>query len=362
MNELSVQQILKDILADNINLLNSRDELSTLLNQKTPGYLVRELAVVQKALQYNVGEYFLQAHLANTQTSRFIALGKVTEILQQANLQEQSIQKVIHTFLYALSWINEQKIQTSQLNNIEKENIPSQSLNIDELAQTIKFLDERINTIEDNISNTNLQTITKHLDSEITKLKKELFFYIKANTSDINKINLYLQKQTPKGLSLNVPKLKIPQNFTLAQYKRLESLWWKFIKEYNVLSNSTTYAPQDKTNIINLILNNDMKFFDCKNAEARLANPSLAMDFKSVDTAKGMYWALSLKNSLYAVVPKLKTTYEFQLHETAGMKETFESNYNRGLYNKIIVKRPAIFDYTNGTWTLKERGEIELSN
>lgn len=88
----------------------------------------------------------------------------------------------------------------------------------------------------------------------------------------------------------------------------------------------------------------------------------MAIEFASVDTANGMYWALPLKNSLYAVVPNLKTTYEFQLHETAGMKETFISNYDKGSYNKIIVKKPAIFDYANGNWTLKERGEIELSN
>lgn len=236
----------------------------------------------------------------------------------------------------------------------------SNSISKDYISKTT--YNEKIKELEDK---------NKEYTDKINKLTSEL----EKNTSSIKKIQAYLEEryraelkkaQQEKNLINNTteisPITKTQEQIALEQRRELENLWKPFIHDYNNLSYNKTNSFQDRTDRKNFVQNNTIKSFDCTNFEARLRSPSLAIEFASVDTANGMYWALPLKNSLYAVVPNLKTTYEFQLHETAGMKETFISNYDKGSYNKIIVKKPAIFDYANGNWTLKERGEIELSN
>lgn len=103
-NKDSVQDILKELLNKDINLLSSRDGLYNQLDEKVPGRYRRELAPIQKAIQNNIGELFLKAQMDNTDESRNDAKEKAAEILRQNNIQERTIQKVINTFVYALDW------------------------------------------------------------------------------------------------------------------------------------------------------------------------------------------------------------------------------------------------------------------
>ena len=55
----SVRDIFRQILDEDRNLLNSRDELSKKLEQEVPAALTRDMKPIQTALQQNIGELFL---------------------------------------------------------------------------------------------------------------------------------------------------------------------------------------------------------------------------------------------------------------------------------------------------------------
>lgn len=135
----------------------------------------------------------------------------------------------------------------------------------------------------------------------------------------------------------------------------------KFIKGYNSFADDTfgnDYARRrEATKKFKEFFH--IKYFSCENYEERLTNPALNMVFKTLNR-DDIYWATHLEKNLYAVAPRLSLTYESQVHETAGMKEVFASNFAGNTYNKIILKKPAVFEYVNDTWELKERGELEL--
>lgn len=52
--------------------------------------------------------------------------------------------------------------------------------------------------------------------------------------------------------------------------------------------------------------------------------------------------------------------YNAKLHNEAGMKETFASNFTDGEYSGIMVKLPATFAAAQGNWKIKEPGAIRL--
>ena len=109
-----------------------------------------------------------------------------------------------------------------------------------------------------------------------------------------------------------------------------------------------------------------IKNFTCDNYEKRISELSAIREAYSEPTfkdsgANGMYWATQVKDNIYAVVPRFNISYENQLHEMAGMKEAFISNYNGGAYKRIRVIKPALFSYLGGSWKLEKQGKIELS-
>lgn len=110
----SVQEILKEILAKDINLLNSRDDLIKQLSDKVSGSATRELNPIRKALQNNVGEVLLSANIDGSEEAKEEAKNKIIKILQEQNLQERAINKTIDTFVYALDW-NKPKEQPPEI-------------------------------------------------------------------------------------------------------------------------------------------------------------------------------------------------------------------------------------------------------
>lgn len=122
----SLQDILKEILAKDINLLNSRNELINKVKAQISGNDIREFSAIQKALQSNVGELFLKATLENTDEAKEQTKEQVHKILQEQNIQEKRIQMVIATFIYALDWnkLKEEKPEfVTTVEQIEPEEI-----------------------------------------------------------------------------------------------------------------------------------------------------------------------------------------------------------------------------------------------
>lgn len=216
-------------------------------------------------------------------------------------------------------------------------------------------------------------TITKkYIDDINEKLSK--------NENELEKIKNYLIKKHDKrqveqkpinasavtnSIEKVVPEkenivFEAPREVEIEKRVELENLWRDFIKNYNSFAYKNLESHDGIRARKDFAKNYNIKYFYCENYEARLNNPDLEINFKDTNTSNDMYWGFNLMNEIYAVVPKLNITYGYQIHEIAGMKEAFISNFDKGSYNKIIVKKPAIFNYANGNWILQEQGEIEL--
>lgn len=79
---------------------------------------------------------------------------------------------------------------------------------------------------------------------------------------------------------------------------------------------------------------------------------------------QSVYWAKMVpgETGRYVVVPNPLATYNNDLHENGGMKETFASNYEKGgLYRQYQVKLPAMFKATLGNWRVDKPGLLRLS-
>lgn len=155
--ENSVQEILKEFLAKDINLLSSRDSLYNQLDNKVSGKYRRDLSLIQKALQNNIGELFLKASIEDTDKAKDEAKNKAREILRQNNMQEKPIQKIIDAFIYALEWdkpkekieINqketakfiENEISQAKIETVETEKKPIEKK--EPVAEHIKLNDEK---------------------------------------------------------------------------------------------------------------------------------------------------------------------------------------------------------------------------
>jgi len=99
----SVPEILKSILVQDKNVLNSRDELVTRLENEVPGALTRDMKPITNALQKNVGEIFLAADEADDE-KKAEAKQMVMKILAQDGVQEKRARDVVEAFVYALNW------------------------------------------------------------------------------------------------------------------------------------------------------------------------------------------------------------------------------------------------------------------
>lgn len=147
--ENSVQEILKEFLAKDINLLSSRDSLYNQLDNKVSGKYRRDLSLIQKALQNNIGELFLKASIENTDKAKDEAKNKAREILRQNNMQEKPIQKIIDAFIYALEWDKpKEKIEINQKETAKSiENDISQS-KIETIETEKKPIEEKTLVVE----------------------------------------------------------------------------------------------------------------------------------------------------------------------------------------------------------------------
>lgn len=161
----TVQELLKEILAKDINLLSNRD-LSNLLENKAPGSIQRDVSTVKKALQsnINIGELFLKAHMENTQEAKDEAKNKAIEALRQNNMPEKKIQKVIDIFVYALEW------------NKPKETVKEETEEpAEETASQTKQETDKKEQVEETVDVHNVEEVKKEesVSSRQNQLQKE---------------------------------------------------------------------------------------------------------------------------------------------------------------------------------------------
>lgn len=356
-NGASVYQILKDILTENIMLLNSRDELIRLLDEKTPGSSQRELSSIIKALQYGAGEIFLQAYNANTSETRGNAVKRVRKILDDNNMQERTVQSVIDIFSYALGWIGKADIVAAELSSADVDELKAvnRDLNakledsyaeINMLKQILSDTVKRLNSLE--------QAFVSLTDNRISSLERafmkqaDLF---KKKTSNLE--NSIADIENAMKISKKRKQEISSDEFRFSNQE--DDFVENFIEKYNELADSSTpYKIESFYRNYNVIA------FGCSNWAKRISNLYQPPVFESTD--KGSYWAVRVKFDIFAVVPKLNLHYEYMVHKGAGMQEVFVSNFKKEEFSHIAVKKAAFFKFENNKWHLLKQGQIELYN
>lgn len=229
---------------------------------------------------------------------------------------------------------------------------------IRQLEGKIDKLERCIETFENEKNKTKTISVTT-----INKPAKEIFDY-KTNNEFFgrNDTNETLQNQ---NMDLNQKEFEQKQNKKEQEdeFKELRMKYMDFVNEYNNLYRFSGYEANKARKIFEQKFK--IKIFVCDNYEKRISELSAIRESYSEPTFKdsgsnGMYWATFMKDNMYAVVPRFNIIYENQLHEMAGMKEAFVSNYNGGAYKYIKIIKPAFFSYLNGNWKLEEQGKLEL--
>lgn len=86
-----MEKILSEILADDKEILNRREDLIAKLDEKVPSNLTRDSLVIKNALRLNIGEFFYCGEV-----------DKVREILKSSGMNEARINFVVDTFTKAL--------------------------------------------------------------------------------------------------------------------------------------------------------------------------------------------------------------------------------------------------------------------
>lgn len=361
----SVQEILKQILAEDINLLNSRDTLYNQLEEKVPSRYKRELSAVQKALQNNIGELFLKAKLENTESSKVEAKSKTIDILRQNNIQERTIQKVVAIFAYALEWY--ELIEEVEDEEIEAINtINSKQLNLEDVVFSIKCLNENLAKHEKDLSD--IKSYLNNINGELSKQKKEIeaiksylittdekyktkqsLFQnsiqdisakLSQHEKNLNGIKNYIKKLNVQNQMYDSQAINIEKT-DIGKWEKLANLWKGFVKDYNSFASKNMSPYEERIAYKYFFKNYNIKRFLYAGDKARC-------------------WGFNFQSEMYAVVPKINIVYDYQLHETEKMKEVFSSDYKSGSYTSIRIIKPAIFEYVNDNWNLLEQGEIEF--
>lgn len=86
-----MEKILSEILAEDKEILNRREDLISKLDEKVPSNLQRDCLVIKNALRLNVGEFFYSGEV-----------DKVREILKSSGMNETRINFIVDTFTKAL--------------------------------------------------------------------------------------------------------------------------------------------------------------------------------------------------------------------------------------------------------------------
>ena len=123
-NENSIQEILKEILQKNINLLSSRTELEEQLEARISGRMRRDFNTIRLAMQANIGGILLTGVNASSWTEKERVIDQVREVLTKNALQPQRIDFVLDTFKYALNWPRQEENLNTSLSEADGENCP----------------------------------------------------------------------------------------------------------------------------------------------------------------------------------------------------------------------------------------------
>jgi len=150
------------------------------------------------------------------------------------------------------------------------------------------------------------------------------------------------------------PETQIPPGANVSS-----AAWKEFLEDYNNLARSVD-IPRVEQACENFIELHEIRQLMCLSKSAN----GEELRFAAVDGEESDFWAFPLKDykGKFAVVPNPTLTYTEKLHNQGGMKETFASNYDSGIYRHIEAKIPAIFEHKDDNWKIEQPGLIRLGD
>lgn len=140
--------------------------------------------------------------------------------------------------------------------------------------------------------------------------------------------------------------------------------WQEFVADYNNLARSVD-VPRFEQACQNFVELREIRLLVCLSPGGIDANGTEQTPrFASVGEGDNDFWAWPLpsQKNKFAVVPNPTVSYDEKLHTEGGMKETFASNYDSGIYRHVEVKIPAIFSHINDKWNIEQPGLIRLGD
>lgn len=191
------------------------------------------------------------------------------------------------------------------------------------------------------------------LEKELHILKQEINNLKKAKISETGKENMTRATAMSKGDAAS------------DEYSQLTAekpVWNNFVMDYNSLAVSMNVPKADEA-CRAFVENYHLVLLVVDREKSRQQGGNVPQ-YTQVDTVENScFWAWKIPGAgvgTYAAVPNPMHKYNAKLHNEAGMKETFASNFTDGEYNGISVKLPATFIAEQGEWKIKEPGVIKL--
>lgn len=184
------------------------------------------------------------------------------------------------------------------------------------------------------------------IDSEVEKLTSELRSLINVIQTDFTQVAENIEHiRLPQTVGLEEP----PQSAHNAENKPLSPDLQKLVTLYNAGENAELrkiYKPPHSIRVTN---------------ETELyQNPNTAPVFKTMANGSFVAYAIGSEN-LYAVVPFSGCILQNDLYNSGGFGKVFECpSFDPEYTYNVKVIRPAFFTQDHETWTLAEKGKLEL--
>ena len=138
-------------------------------------------------------------------------------------------------------------------------------------------------------------------------------------------------------------------------------VWQAFLADYNSLAVSMN-VPKAAEACVAFAQNYKLSLLICVDHAAQENGHTVPRFVPVEQVPVSQYWAWPLpeEDESYIVVPNPLQPYDQKLHTEGGMKETFASNYEQGVYRILQVRLPAQFQRKNGAWNIAQPGVIQV--
>lgn len=184
------------------------------------------------------------------------------------------------------------------------------------------------------------------------------FSGLSADLKELSKALEGLKAPAPEEIPEEIP---LPEPEASGQPIKKDVIWKPFVEEYNRFA-AGMKNPGAEGACEKFVKEKQIKLLMCLDHAAQ-ENGMPSPKFTEVQSVPvGGFWAYPLPEvaDRYAVVPNPMIPYEQKIHEEGGMKETFASNFESGVYRTISVKMPALMHYDGGRWIIDQPGMIRV--